>query len=109
VLVRKISTQASFLKAGFTALSEYTMISEDRVPAYATGIDAYQQMKHKNMIKEVSYPEEAEAKIEVWRYQPEILSSLETVDKLSLFLSMKNETDERVQSALNELMEGIKW
>ncbi|MEI8121955.1 MAG: hypothetical protein WCI20_07870 [bacterium] len=43
------------------------------------------------------------------RYRPEILSDGPTVDRLSLYLSLREEHDERVQSALKELLESVRW
>jgi len=32
-----------------------------------------------------------------------------TVDRLSLYLTLKDDCDERVEAALVELLEGVKW
>jgi hypothetical protein len=47
--------------------------------------------------------------VEVWRYDPRLLSKTETVDKLSLYLSLKDNEDERVQIELENLMNEIQW
>ena len=33
----------------------------------------------------------------------------QTVDPLSLYLSLRGTSDERIESALNDLMKGIQW
>lgn len=48
--------------------------------------------------------------IEGWRYNPGILSgNSEYVDPLSLYLCFKDEKDERIQSAIEQLLEQVQW
>ena len=54
-------------------------------------------------------PEEAQLQLEVWRYDPQILTEEETVDPFSLYLSLKETEDERIESALTEMMEKLQW
>ena len=42
-------------------------------------------------------------------YAPELLAEDAMVDRLSLFLSFSNATDERVQSAAKSLLEDMSW
>ena len=46
---------------------------------------------------------------ELWHYNPALLPDSETVDPLSLTLSLQGNTDERVQLALDELKERYPW
>lgn len=48
-------------------------------------------------------------KIEIWSYSPDLLSESPVVDPLSLYLSLRNSEDERVQQQLETLIAGIKW
>jgi hypothetical protein len=48
-------------------------------------------------------------RIEVWLYNPIILSGNKNVDKLSLYLSLKHEEDERIKGALEDLINEIQW
>ena len=46
--------------------------------------------------------------LEVWKYNPKQLANLvqddySVVDPLSLYLSLKNETDERIEMALEQI------
>ena len=53
---------------------------------------------------------ESGALIEIWSYAPSVLSSEgETVDRLSLYLTLRNSPDERVQGELATMMEGMQW
>ena len=48
-------------------------------------------------------------RIEIWRYDPKLLTHSEVVDKLSLYLSLVNHEDERVQIELDKLIADIQW
>ena len=48
-------------------------------------------------------------KVEVWKYSPSLLSEIGIVDKLSLYLCMKDSDDERVQLECDTLIEEMKW
>jgi hypothetical protein len=47
--------------------------------------------------------------IEIWRYNPSILSKSGIVDRLSLYLSLKDSKDERIQIELDNMINEIKW
>jgi hypothetical protein len=47
--------------------------------------------------------------VEVWSYNPELLSGGQIVDRLSLYLSLKDNEDERVEAALEHMMEAVSW
>jgi hypothetical protein len=58
----------------------------------------------------VPFPEPNAAEIELWRYEPALLSKDgKSVDPLSLYLSMRGTSDERVEAALANLLKGIQW
>jgi hypothetical protein len=50
-------------------------------------------------------------KIEIWKYPTSIpyLGNGGFVDKLSLFLSMKNDPDSRIEKELEIMIEEMKW
>jgi hypothetical protein len=45
----------------------------------------------------------------VWRYLPTMQIKENTVDQLSLWLSLKDNQDDRIQMALGDLEETFKW
>jgi hypothetical protein len=47
--------------------------------------------------------------IELWRYDPCLLSTGTSVDRLSLYLSLEAAGDERVEAALDDLLKGMPW
>jgi hypothetical protein len=60
-------------------------------------------------IVECPLPEDADAVIEAWTYNPIRLADAEAVDRLSLYLSLRASDDERVQKELTALLEGVAW
>ncbi|EFB40206.1 MULTISPECIES: hypothetical protein [Parachlamydia] len=46
--------------------------------------------------------------LEVWNYDPELFAKDGIVDPFSLYLSLQESKDERVEGALEEMMEKIK-
>jgi hypothetical protein len=93
---------------GDTALSNFTMLSEKNQRTYVIGKDEFRSIKESGALKSLD-KKYGENKIEVWLYNPAILSNSKTVDKLSLYLSMKNEDDERVKGALIDLINEVQW
>ena len=50
---------------------------------------------------------ELQSKVEIWRYNPSVLSLKDSVDELSLYLTLKNDKDERVEEAVEKLLENV--
>lgn len=97
------------LLAGESALAEYSMIAPPELPVYAISHNGWLAMKREGHVQEAPYPEEAEFQIELWRYDPMLFSDKDSVDPFSLYLSLKESKDERIESALEEMMEKIQW
>lgn len=93
--------------SGLSALAELTMISHPKITTIAMTLSEWKQYEHK--FQKTSYPEEADYQIEIWGYSPEKILGMHIVDKLSLYLSLRNDEDERVQGELEEMMEHLKW
>lgn len=91
------------MESGINALSEYSMINREGRYCYAITKEAYKN------IASLTQKEYGANVIEVWRYDPRLLSKTNTVDKLSLYLSLRNNEDERVQIELENLINGIQW
>ena len=89
--------------AGETAMGHYTMLAEPMTSVVAI---SKQLAKEK---KDVLSREYGETKVEVWKYNPVLLAKGECVDRLSLFLSLKDSDDERVQMECDRLINDAKW
>lgn len=107
--VRGIPFRISGIKAGITALSAYTAIEDDSLPTYAMRNTAYRKRLETGELIGCHGPDEAEAQIESWFYVPAILADDNRVDKLSLFLTLHESSDERVTKALRELLGRVQW
>jgi len=90
-------------QAGINALSEYTMINREQHECYAltrAELNSLQVPTDKRFGNNV---------IQIWRYSPSLLSGTNTVDKLSLYLSLKDSDDERIQIELDNLIKEMPW
>jgi hypothetical protein len=95
--------------AGLTALANHTMLAEPRVPVRAIALTRAGELDTED--KQLDYDptrlvtDDNEAEMEVWSYDPRALSKGPTVDPLSLYISLREGTDERVRAALEQLLE----
>lgn len=94
--------------SGISALAETTMINPPLVPIYAMDTEDYRQTDIPKGLQ-LSPVDEADLELEIWNYNPKLLSEHGRVDPFSLYLSLRETKDERIEMALEELMEKIKW
>jgi len=94
--------------AGLSALARYSMLSEPQWPIYAVS-PAQRKTATKAGIETLPEPLPGTCEWELWHYNPARIPNSETVDPLSLTLSLQGNTDERVQLALDELMARFPW
>ena len=97
------------VKAGLTALSDYTMLAEPQQNTFAFSLDEWKVVKLQDKIKEVPANEPEAYQIEIWAYPPKLFATNNIVDRFSLYACLKTEPDERVQSMLDEMLEDSKW
>lgn len=103
-LIRHIGTIA-----GLSAVTRYSMLADSRAPVIA--VTSKQWRKQLESLPQVKmHSDDPEAlSIEVWNYDPQLFSDDGVVDRLSLYLSLKHVADERVEMALEEMMERMPW
>ena len=89
------------LISGLSALAERSMLNLPVLPVYAMDIKAWK----KEYLQEVSSPEEADVQIELWSYNPKLFEKNGLIDPFSLYLSLQDMKDERVEAALEKLIE----
>jgi len=111
-VLRKVVLPTQFsqhlpIQAGISALSHYSMLGEPQRKVFATS--SPQRLKEKEGYKELHENELDAIEIEVWKYDPKLFSSDRLVDKLSLFLSLQGDHDERVEASLKEMMGDFEW
>jgi hypothetical protein len=99
------------LLAGLSALAQVTMLTE---PGTETRAIARAEAQH------IGAPSAAQKgvdsgpdilRFEVWNYDPQPLATGQSrrVDPLSLYLSLQDEHDERVEAALEQMMSTLAW
>jgi hypothetical protein len=91
-----------FFIAGESALSQKSMLSEPRVPVYGT-VKARRFASRSERLLD----SENQCQVELWRYDPTILSGESGVDALSLVLSLTCLQDERVEMSVDDMLEGV--
>jgi len=95
--------------AGQSALARYTLLAEPKTPVFAFSADKWKARMQREKIIELALPEPGAFEIELWKYFPAQFANEGRVDRLSLYLSLRDSTDERVQSALDALLRGMEW
>jgi DNA-binding MarR family transcriptional regulator len=99
--------RARAVLAGTTALSKASMLADDRVPTYAMRDKNLAKAMDKGEIFGCGGSEDAEARMEVWKYDPWVLANNDAADRCSLYLSLRDSTDERIQKEIRSLIDGI--
>ncbi|MEO8614821.1 MAG: hypothetical protein ABI600_06755 [Luteolibacter sp.] len=95
--------------AGLTALSRRTMIEDDRLPTWALMHDVYRANLEMGVFRGCPSSDDANVQLESWGYNPLLLGGSEAVDSLSLYLSMRDSADERIQQQLKQLIGEVNW
>lgn len=100
---------AEVLVAGMTALCRTTKISDDRIPTFCMAAPAVREAVDRSTIRIVADPDEANVQIEAWSYDPGVLTDRDIADPLSVYLTLRDVPDERVQEQLETLLKRISW
>ena len=94
---------------GEWALSKLGMLASPKQACFALGKLEWDWFTKLNPIKEYDGDEEDTVRIQEWRYEPNFFQVQRLdglcVDNLSLFLSLRRSKDDRVQMALQDLLE----
>lgn len=95
--------------AGLTALARYTMLAAPVNPEFAVARSTWKELSSGSDWSDVTPGEPDTMTVQVWRYDPELFTDSGCVDRLSLFLSLHDTQDERIQSALEDMLEQLPW
>lgn len=98
IFIDRTAVDADMLYAGYSALSEYSMMNAPNIPVFAA--DNIGNFISENELIDA----EKQAEVEIWNYNPKVLADSRRVDILSLYQSMKNDMDERVQEELENVL-----
>ena len=89
--------------AGDSVLSEVTMLNPDRVKTYAVHVKCFEQTR---LVNELVDPDE-QVRVELWEYDPRQFSDDNMADRLSVALSFSANEDERIEEAVEDLLERV--
>jgi hypothetical protein len=83
----------------------YSMLNPPRINSYATG----ETTKWKDHLEDTLIDDTEQVELQLWKYDPQILAKDSTVDVLSLAMCFGDDPDERVEEAVEEMLEEYKW
>ncbi|RQD72225.1 MAG: MarR family transcriptional regulator [Tindallia sp. MSAO_Bac2] len=97
------------LNAGLDALAGLSMINTPDHPVMAIdrkqlNEEKFEIVRNKDLIKDSKLVE-----LQLWDYDPKLFAENQHVDLLSLYASLREDTDERVEQALEEALRGELW
>lgn len=103
VYISRKYIDATYLMSGYSALSEYSMLSLPRVMSYASeSISKWNGLWTENLLDGNN-----QVRIDFFRYNPKLLSSGTSVDRLSLVLSLEDDEDERVEGEIEDMLDTL--
>jgi hypothetical protein len=100
---------ADRLSAGRSALAGRSMLADSDSKAVAVSLEEWKTLRDQHPVEQIPADEPSACEIQIWLYDPHLFAENHAVDTLSLFLSLQDMADERVQIALEEMMEAYAW
>lgn len=101
VYVEKTAITEKYCIAGDDALAQRSMINPARLHCYA--IDGKAQPKGTDTLIDA----ETQVEVQIWKYDPWVLGAGGVVDPLSLAVAYQDNGDERVEEAVEEMLERV--
>jgi len=109
LFVRQSTNDVGGIRAGLTALAHYSMLAPPAYTTYALSRVDWKLLRQRHKAVEVPDQEPDDHEIEVWSYPPTLFAEHGVVDRLSLYLALKDNHDERIESSLEEMMRKLGW
>jgi len=100
-----------YLKSYTSALPEYTDMNPSKQEYYAIEKNLFFTYLKENRLVNLN-DFEGQYCLEVWKYDPVLLinnTEMNVVDPLSLYLSLKDNKDERIEAALEQIINKFIW
>lgn len=97
----------SLPRAGESALAECSLLGAPAEPVYAIASRAWRRLGRE--LELIPVQDDGTCLVELWRYPPEASARDGRVDPLSLDLSLRDNADERVEQAVEEMLEAMPW
>lgn len=94
--------------AGLSALAAQSALADTTYPERAISGERWKHVQHKDLLI-LHVPEPGATCWQLWRYDPNHLAERGLVDPLSLIASLRDDADERVQQAVDQLEASLPW
>lgn len=91
---------------GLGALSYYSNISTGDIESFAIDTKVFKELRNRGEIHPTIYNEH-DVRLEIWSYDPTVLTRDDFVDPISLYLSSVYDPDERIQIELENMINKI--
>lgn len=109
ICVRNMEDLEGIPLAGESALAKWSMLNLPAIQHRAISRKKFKQLEKIEEIDPAWSNNLDYIYLEIWKYNPEALADNIGVDVISLSLSMRENSDERIEQAVEEMMEGYKW
>lgn len=109
ITIRREDLPDSYFYAGEIALSEYSMLNPPPIPEVAVYKDSLNEKTMNTLDSRWAEPNDELVHVELWNYDPALFSFEGKVDPVSLACTLKETDNERVEDAVNEMMEEWTW
>ena len=109
IYVRKRIEFEALPMAGEYALATWSMLNGPSIECKAIGRKEYKSIEGVEEIDPAWSSKQDYIQLEIWKYDPKPVAVYQEVDVISLALSLRDNKDERVEQAVEEMMEGYKW
>lgn len=103
IYVSKAEIKEKLLVSGYSALSEYSMINPPITSYYASESISSWEKKASGKLQN----SDDQCAVELWRYNPKKLTDGKIVDRLSLALALREDRDERIEEAVEKMLDGV--
>lgn len=106
IFLKEMPAGYNYKTGGIRALADNSMLAaKDSDGSYVISREEYRRIPEADYIDRQEFRDFGGVVLEVWRYDPFLLSDSDYVDEVSLVLSLKDDNDERVQKELDRIRE----
>ena len=103
VFIKRDDMRDDLFDAGLSALSKRGMLNPPAAAVYGT---AKSETAFKTRMNEL-IDDSGYAVLEIWKYDPTLITRVSQADPLSLYMSLAHVKDERVEQALDDMLEKV--
>ena len=85
------------------------MLAPPRIETHAVLAASWKRLEEMQSLGPATAFDDDRVEVQTWTYDPNILAESGVIDRLSLYLSVRGNSDERVAQAAEELLETFEW